>query len=59
MRQADTSQVGEHFFQRKREGKDITDMLQKMYSHEFAESQPKVNRENNGISQEDLKFMQF
>ena len=59
MRQADTNQVGEHFFQRKKEGKDITDMLQNMYSHEFAESQPKVNRENNGISQEDLKFMQF
>ena len=29
-----------------------------MYNHQFTESQHKVNRENDGISQEDLKFMQ-
>ena len=30
----------------------------KNLSHEFTESQHKVNRENNGMSQKDLKFMQ-
>ena len=29
-----------------------------MYNHEFIESQHKVNRENDGMLQEDLKFMQ-
>ena len=33
-------------------------MLQKMYNHEFTESQHKLSRENDGMSQEDLKFMQ-
>ena len=32
-------------------------MLQKMYNYEFTESQHKINRENDGMSQEDLKFM--
>ena len=60
VRQADTNQVSGHFFQSKREVKenDITDMLHKMYNHGFTESQHKVNRENDGKSQEDLKFMQ-
>ena len=60
MRQADTNQVGKHFFQSKKEVKenDITEMLQKMHNHEFAESQHKLSRENYGMSQEDLKFMQ-
>ena len=30
----------------------------KNLSHEFTESQHKVNRENNGMLQKDLKFMQ-
>ena len=34
-------------------------MLQKMYNHEFTESQHKVNKENDGMLQEDLKFMQI
>ena len=61
MRQADTNQVGRHFFQSKREVKenDITGMLQKMYNHEFTESQHKLHRENDGMLQEDLKFMQI
>ena len=61
VKQADTNQVGGHFFQSKREVKenDITDMLQKMYIHEFTESQHKVSRENDGMSQEDLKFMEI
>ena len=29
-----------------------------MYNHEFTELQHKVNRENDGMSQEDLKYMQ-
>ena len=33
------------------------DLLQKIYSHEFTESQHQVNRNNNGMSQEDLKFI--
>ena len=36
---------------------DVTEMLQKMYNYEFTESQHKINRENDGMSQEDLKFM--
>ena len=60
IRQADMNQVGEHFFQSKKELKqnNVTDILQKMYNHEFTESQHKVNRESNGMSQEDLKFVQ-
>ena len=60
VRQADTNKVGKHFFRSKKEVKenDITEMLQKMYNHEFAESQHKLSRENDGMSQEDLKFMQ-
>ena len=48
------------FFQSKKEEKEneVTEMLQKMYNHEFTESQNKLNRENDGMSQEDLKFMQ-
>ena len=33
-------------------------MLEKMYNHEFTESQHKLNSENDGMSQEDLKFME-
>ena len=60
LRQADTNQVGKHFFQSKKEVKenDVTEMVQKMYNHEFTESQHKINRENDEMSQEDLKFMQ-
>ena len=37
VRQADTNQVGKHFFQSKKEVKenDVTEMLQKMYTHEL------------------------
>ena len=59
MREAATNQVGKHFFQPKKEVKenDVTEILQKMYNHEFTESQHKLNRENDGLSQEDPKFM--
>ena len=33
-------------------------MLQKIYNHEFTESQHKLSRENDRMLQEDLKFMQ-
>ena len=29
-----------------------------MYNHEFTDSKHKLSRENDGMSQEDLKFMQ-
>ena len=60
VRQANTDHVGKLFFQSKEEVKEInsTEMLQKMYNHEFTESQHKLRRANNGMSQEDLKFMQ-
>ena len=60
VRQADTNQVGKHFFQSKKEVKEngVTEMLQKTYNHEFTEPQHKISRENDGMSQEDLKLMQ-
>ena len=60
VRQADVNQVGKHFFQSKKEVKEnnVTKMLQKMYNHEFNESQHKLSRENDRMSQEDLKFIQ-
>ena len=60
VRQANTNQVRKHFFQSQKEVKenDVTEMLQKMYNHEFTDSKHKLSRENDGMSQEDLKFMQ-
>ena len=53
-------QAGKHLFQSKKEIKenDVTEMLQKLCKHEFTESQHNLNRENDRMSQEDLKFMQ-
>ena len=60
MRQADTNQFPKHFFQSKKEVKqnDVTEILKEMYNHEFTESQDKLNRETDGMSQEHLKLMQ-
>ena len=60
MGQAETNQVGEHFFQSKKEIKenDVIEILQKMYNYEFTKSQHKVTRKNVGMSQEALKFKQ-
>ena len=60
VRQADTNQVPKHFFQSKKEVKqnDVTEILQEMHNHEFTESQDKLNRETDGMSQEHLKLMQ-
>ena len=53
-------QAGRHLFQSKKEIKEnnVTEMLQKLCKHEFTESQHNLNRENDRMSQEDLKFMQ-
>ena len=61
MRQADTKEVGRHFFQVKKEVKenDLPDMLQQMYNHEFTECQHLVNKDLANMSQEDLKFIEI
>ena len=58
--QADTKEVGRHFFQVKKEVKenDLPDMLQQMYNHEFTECQHLVNKDLANMSQEDLKFIE-
>ena len=59
--QADTKEVGRHFFQFKKEVKenDLPDMLKQMYNHEFSESQHLVNEDVANMSQEDLKFIEI
>ena len=59
--QADTKEVGRHFFQFKKEVKenDLPDMLKQMYNHEFSESQHLVNDDVANMSQEDLKFIEI
>ena len=57
--QADTKEVGRHFFQFKKEVKenDLPDMLKQMYNHEFSECQHLVNEDVASMSLEDLKFI--
>ena len=59
--QADTKEVGRHFFQVKKEVKenDLPEMLQQMYNHEFTECQHLVNKDLANMSQEDLKFIEI
>ena len=59
--QADTKEVGRHFFQFKKEVKenDLPEMLKQMYNHEFSESQHLVNEDVANMSQEDLKFIEI
>ena len=61
MNQANTKEVGRHFFQVKKEMKenDLPDMLQQMYNHEFTECQHLVNKDLANMSQEDLKFIEI
>ena len=61
MNQADTKEVGRHFFQVKKEVKenDLPDMLQQMYNHEFTECHHLVNKDLANMSQEDLKFIEI
>ena len=58
--QADTKEVGRHFFQVKKEVKEnhLPDMLQQMYNHEFTKCQLLVNKDLADMSQEDLKFIE-
>ena len=59
--QADTKEVGRHFFQVKKEMKenDLPDMPKQMYNHEFTECQHLVNKDLANMSQEDLKFIEI
>ena len=59
MNQADTKEVGVHFFQVKKEVKenDLPDMLQQMYNHGLTECQHLVNKDLADMPQEDLKFI--
>ena len=61
MNQADTKEVGRHFFQVKKEVQenDLPDILQQMYNHEFTECQHLVNKDLANMSQEDLMFMEI
>ena len=61
VRQADTRQVGTHFFQVENEVRDneISDMLKKIYNHDFTEFHHMANKEMVGTSQEDKKFLQI
>ena len=61
VRQADTRQVGTHFFQVENEVRDneISDMLKKTYNHDFTEFHHMANKEMVGTSQEDKKFLQI
>ena len=61
MNQANTKEVGRHFFKVKKDVKenDLSDMLQQMYNHEYTEHQHLVNKDLVDISQEDLKFIEI
>ena len=59
--QADTKEVGRHFFQVKKEVKenDLPDMLKEIYNPEFSECLHLVNEDVASMSQEDLKFIEI
>ena len=61
MNQADTKEVGRHFFQVKKDVKenDLPDMLKQIYHHEFSEYQHLVNKDVADMSEEDLKFIEL
>ena len=61
VRQADTKQVGTHFFQVGNHVHDneVPDMLKKIYNHDFTESYHMANKEMVGASQEDKRFLQI
>ena len=61
VRQADTKQVGTHFFQVGNQVHDneVPDMLKKIYNHDFTESHHMANKEMVGASQEDKRFLQI
>ena len=59
VRQADTKQVGTHFFQVGNHVHDneVPDMLKKIYNHDFTEFHHMANKEMVGASQEDKRFL--
>ena len=61
VRQADTKQVGSHFFQVENKVLDneVPDMLKKIYNHDFTESHHIANKEMVGAWQEDKRFLQI
>ena len=60
MNQADTKEVGRHFFQVKEvKENDLPNMLKQIYNHEFSECQHLANKDAANISQEDLKFIEI
>ena len=61
MNQADTKEVGKHFFQVKKEVEenDVPDMLKQMYNNDFSECQLLVNKDVANMFQEDLKLIEI
>ena len=61
VRQADTKQVGTHFFQvgNQVHNNEVPDMLKKIYNHDLTESHHMANKEMVGASQEDKRFLQI
>ena len=61
VRQADTNEVGKHFFQAKTMVKetDKKEMLTRLYNQEFTESGSPEGKSENEMSAEDAKFMKI
>ena len=61
VRQADTNEVGKHFFQAKTTVKetDVKEILTRSYNQEFTESCSPEGKSENVMSVEDVKFMKI
>ena len=61
VRQADTNEVGKHFFKTKTMVKEtvVKEMLARLYNQEFTESGSPEGKSENGMSVEDVKFMKI
>ena len=61
VRQADTNEVGKHFFQAKTLVKetDVKEMSARLYNQEFTESGSPECKSEKGMSVEDVKFMKI
>ena len=58
--QADTKEIGRHFFQFKKvKENDLPGMPKQMYNHEFSEFQHLVNKDVANMSQEHLKYIEI
>ena len=60
VRQADTNEVGKHFFQAKTLVKDtdVKEMLARLYDQEFTESGSPEGKSENAMLVEDMKLME-